>query len=89
MATKIISKSTDWNPVKIEINFETRDQLALFVEVMGMSNQIMELITSPDVQADLSCRMIENLTPFEIEDAINGIVDMSTWNELKMIVNNC
>lgn len=89
MATKISSKSTDWNPVKIEINFETRDQLAMFVEVMGMADQIMELITSPHVQANLACHMIGNLSPLEIADALNGIVDMSTWTELKRIVNNC
>lgn len=85
MATKIISKNTNWDPVKIEINFETREQLAVFVEVMGKSDKVQEMI---DADKENSGGMIEDMSSSEIEDAFDEIIDHRAWEQLKNIVNN-
>lgn len=91
MATKIISKNTNWDPVKIEINFETREQLAVFVEVMGKSSKVRNMIVdevNESGRGNLACGLIHGMSSCEIEDSFNEIIDIRAWEQLKNIVNN-
>lgn len=84
MATKIIDNQTEWKPVKIEMEFVTREQLAMFVEIMGSSLTIAEAISK---MSDVACDVTENLDVYEMERAIDHMIDNVTWQKLKTMVN--
>ena len=84
MATKIITNQTEWKPVKIEMEFTNRQQLAVFVEMMGSSYTIAEVISKMSVVA---CDVTENMDMDEMERAIDQLVDAATWLKLKNMVN--
>lgn len=85
MATKIITNQTEWKPVKIEMEFITREQLAMFVEIMGSSFMIAAVISQT---TDVACDVTENLDVCDMERAIDHMIDSVTWSKLKNIVNN-
>lgn len=84
MATKIIDNQTEWKPVKIEMEFTTREQLAMFVEIMGSSFTIAEVISK---MSDVACDVTENMDQDDMEPVIDQLVDAATWLKLKTIAN--
>lgn len=85
MATKIITNQTEWKPVKIEMEFTTRQQLAMFVEMMGSAHSIAEVIKE---NSDITCDVTECMELFEMEHAIDQMINVNTWNQLKSIANS-
>lgn len=84
MATKIITNRPEWTPVKIEMEFTTRHQLAMFVEIMGSAHMIAEVIKN---DGRIACDVTENMELIEMEDAIGEMIDGTTWNQLNSIAN--
>lgn len=85
MATKIITNQTEWKPVKIEMEFTSRQQLAMFVEMMGSAYSIAEVIKE---NSDIACDVTECMELFEMENAIDQMIDVDTWKRLKLIANS-
>ena len=81
MATKIIPTPTEFKPVKIEIEFTTPEQLAMFVQVMGVPAVIAEAIQAMDT--DLLVHPKLSSYTDEYYDLIDSLIDFDTWFDLK------
>jgi hypothetical protein len=84
MATKIINMKSDWTPVKIEIDFTTREQLAVFLQVMSMLEDIPKIIKD-DPYSSLAVDLLADMSSHEISDVLNSIIDLSVWEQLQAI----
>ena len=82
MATKIIPTPTEFKPVKIEIEFTTPEQLAMFVQVMGVPAVIAEAIQAIKDTNLLVHPKLSSYTD-EYYDLIDGLIDFDTWFDLK------
>lgn len=79
MATKIIQRTPVWNPVSINMTFETPEQLRVFVEIMGSEGAVASVVAqeleTPEAEAVI-----------EITNIIRGLIDYDTWRELRQMV---
>ena len=75
MATKIIQAAPKWNPVSINMTFDTPEQLKVFVAIMGSEGSIGSVLAQ------------EN--DYNREDtiaAIRSMIDYDTWKQLHSMV---
>lgn len=86
MATKIIKQHTTWQPVTIEMTFETYQQLAVWVSFTGNQNAMGDVISFHSRNNEHS--VISPMTSAEVIAAISELVDMHTWEQLKNILKN-
>lgn len=86
MATKIINQHTTWQPVTIEMTFETYQQLAVWVAFTGNQNAMGDAISFHSRNNEHS--VISHMTSAEASAAISELVDMHTWEQLKNILKN-
>lgn len=85
MATKIITNKRDWQPVKIEIEFTTREQLAVFVALMGDTHDTACMIRANDALRFLNTA--NHMSIDCIDKTIDSIMDIEVWRELKDIAS--
>lgn len=84
MATKIIKQPSAWQPVTIEMTFETREQLAVLVAITGSNSTIAIALAEPgNMPFDL---VTNGMTAESMSNAIGNLVDYDTWEQLKNIV---
>lgn len=84
MATKIIHRPTEFKPVKIEMEFTSREQLAAFIQVMHNPISVAESIRGKfpvTKQAELMnvadiCDAIDELTTTEVLDKLAKLADV-------------
>lgn len=86
MATKIIKQPTTWQPVTIEMTFETYQQLAVWLSFTGNGNAMGDAISFHSRNNEHS--VISPMTSAEVSAAISELVDMHTWEQLKNILKN-
>lgn len=86
MATKIIKEQSVWNPVKIEIDFETPEQLAAFVVLYGNNTTVARTVTKAVNSDDLSD--LYGLTVGTFSRAIESTINYDTWEHLRDILIN-
>lgn len=80
MATKIVSSERlALNPVSINMTFTTPEQLQAFVEIMGNEGHIASTLIN-------HCVGYESTQIDEIAEAIHGMIDFDTWEELRNLV---
>lgn len=78
MATKIISNAPKtFNPVKIEMEFNSREQLATFVQLIGNPTHFGTVLAQMTL-----------IHPAEhYADIIDSFIDTDTYHELNQLVN--
>lgn len=86
MATKIINQHTTWQPVTIEMTFETYQQLAVWASFTGNQIAMGDAISFHSRNNEHS--VISPMTSAEVSAAISELVDMHTWEQLKNILKN-
>lgn len=72
--TKIDTKPKQWTPVKIEMEFTTRDELGVFIAMVGNPYAIAEAIKYSG--------RIDHLTCPQIQSIIDGMVPRRTFDQL-------
>ena len=86
MATKILSNTKEFNPVKIEIEFVTRSQLAAFIAVMFNPPTVANAIDDDMVNAYSDKG--NSMSFREMHDAINSLIELEELEELVKLVDN-
>lgn len=84
MATTITeSKRSTFNPVKIEIEFTTREQLAAFIQIMYNPIEVADCIS----ELFPHTKQAELMQNDSLYYAIDSIVDLSTLEDLIRLAN--
>ena len=83
MATKIINHQ---QPVTIEMTFETRDQLAVWLLFTGNQIVMGDAISFHSRNNEHS--VISHMSSEEASESISELVDQHTWDQLKNILKN-
>lgn len=83
MATKIIEQPTAWQPVTIEMTFETPEQLAVWVDIMGNNSTIAHALKDNSERTE---EVTRNMSENVIVTTIDDLVDYETWEQLRDIV---
>lgn len=86
MATKIIKQPSAWKPVTIEMTFDTREQLAVWLAFTGNQITMGEAITFNSRKNENS--VVSNMSSGEACSAISDLVDLDTWERLKSILKS-
>ena len=81
MTTKIITEQSAWIPVKIEIEFETRDQLATFCMLYADPFGLARLFSKDELER-------WKVSRGSFENAMHLTVDHSVWSKLRDIVDH-
>ena len=76
MTVKIISEDQSFKPVKIEITFETKEQLQTFVDLYGASPSFIVEALSEE------CSRIT-------EQGYESLLDLETWSKLSELADWC
>lgn len=83
MVTKIINEQAEFKPVKIELEFTNRQQLAAFIQIMYYPQYVAKYITSLcpyTTQAEL---MGEGC----FERALDELIDVDTLKQLAQLAD--
>lgn len=83
MVTKIINKQAEFKPVKIELEFTNRQQLAAFIQIMYNPQYVAKYITGLypyTTQAEL---MGEGC----FEQALDQLIDVDTLKQLAQLAD--
>lgn len=83
MSVTITTKSSNWTPVEININFETREQLAAFVEMYGASNTVANAVIDSGCMTGIAREMGYT----GMSKAIAETIDVDTWQHLVRMVD--
>ena len=83
MATKIIKQPAAWQPVTIEMTFETREELAVWADIIGNSNTVAYAFTKNADERDF---LTHDMGASTISSVINNLADYDTWKQLQTIV---
>lgn len=79
MATMIIKQLDTWTPVEINIKFETREQLAAFVEVCGAAMMIGRALEN---NGGYATTVAERMDAHGFTKAISDSIQFDVWKEL-------
>ena len=80
--TKIEQVAQPWTPVEITMNFKNRDELAVFVSLLGSTHRMASELNA------IGHARISHLSETHIENIIDDMIDVSSWNTLDNLVNN-
>ena len=83
MATKILSNTKEFKPVKIEIEFVTREQLAAFIAVMYNPNAVADVLDNCNAYSDKG----NSMSFGEIYDAIESLIELEDLDKLANLVD--
>lgn len=84
MATKIIDrKQRGWDPVTIEMEFTTREELAVFLEMLGSHISMADAIK----EMSHTHHIVDRMTADEISTTIDSMMDLETWRELMIMLD--
>ena len=83
MSVTIATKSSTWTPVEINIQFETREQLAAFVEMYGAANSVADAVIESGCMTGIAREMGDT----GISKAIAETIDVDTWQHLIRMVD--
>lgn len=75
--TNITVPKPTWTPIKIEMEFTTRDEFCVFLEFLGNPTRMATTIEGGSHIAHLSCS--------EIEQLIDGMSDPDVYRQLSML----
>ena len=83
MSVTIATKSSTWTPVEINIQFETREQLAAFVEMYGACNSVARAV----IDSECVTKIAREMGYTGMSDAIAETINMDTWQQLVRMVD--
>ena len=66
MATKIIEYDNSWKPVKVEIEFTSPEQLAVFVQLFGTHQVLPILKQNPYLNDEDVSQLMDQITPNDV-----------------------
>jgi hypothetical protein len=76
MSVKFIPQPKQYTPVKIELTFDTKEQLEAFVRIYGSSNTVAEILFK------------EKYTKKNLRGAIEDTIPYDIWVQLDRMLDN-
>lgn len=74
MATKIIECNNSWKPVKVEIEFTSPEQLAVFVQLFGTHQVLPILKQNPHLKDEDVSQLLDQITPNAVWRNLSNIL---------------